>query len=250
MIAFGAGIIVARLLADYQGAAVANTTPVRLGALQDISLDGSVEMKTLYGAQQYPLAVGKGKGKIELKAKHAEIDPLALALFLGKTPSTSIRTAVFDAVSAIPTTPFQVTIAPPSSGTFTADLGVYNNATGVQFTRVASAPATGQYSVSGAGVYTFAAADTGVNVRISYEYTATVATAKSFVITNDLMGATPYFECILVNSYGGSTLSVKLNKAVSGKLSLPFKNDDFTIQDFEAEAFADSAGNVGQMTIA
>jgi hypothetical protein len=30
-----------------------------------------------------------------------------------------------------------------------------------------------------------------------------------------------------------------------GKQGLPFKNDDFTMTDFDAEAFADASGSVG-----
>ena len=50
-------------------------------------------------------------------------------------------------------------------------------------------------------------------------------------------------------SVDGRTLTVKLNSATSSKLSLPFKNDDFAVSDFEATAFADGAGNVGWMCL-
>lgn len=69
----------------------------------------------------------------------------------------------------IPTTPFAITVT--QSATWTDDLGVMDLTKGKQLARVASAPATGQYSVA-AGVYTFASADTGDNVLIMYRYTA------------------------------------------------------------------------------
>lgn len=246
MLNFGAGKLIAIPTADATGAAIANPTPVLLGAMQDVSLDISVDIKTLYGAQRYPLAVGQGKGKIELKAKYADISGGVLgSLFFGQSATAGIKGVVTDSSAAVPGTPYQITVAPPNSGTFVADLGVYNASTGAQLTRVASAPATGQYSVSGAGVYTFAAADTTKTMLISYEYSATSTTGQIFNITNQVMGYSPSFSVLLSNAYDGKNLVVKLNKAVSGKLALPLKNEDFTVSDFDAQAFADAAGNIG-----
>ena len=171
------------------------------------------------------------------------------SLFFGKTATAGIKGVVTDFSAAVPTTPYQITVAPPSAGTFVTDLGVYNATTGAQLTRVASAPATGQYSVSGAGVYTFAAADTTKTMLLSYEYTATSTTGQIFNITNDLMGYTPSFTVLLQNAYLGQNLVVKLNRAVSGKLTLPLKNEDFTVSDFDAQAFADSADNIGYICL-
>jgi hypothetical protein len=38
---------------------------------------------------------------------------------------------------------------------------------------------------------------------------------------------------------------MKLNNCVSSKLSLPFKNEDFAIQEFDFTALADSGGTIG-----
>lgn len=63
--------------------------------------------------------------------------------------------------------PYTVTAAAPF-GPWASDGGVtYNNDTAL--TAVAGAPSAGQYNVSG-GVYTFAAADAGANVLISYGF--------------------------------------------------------------------------------
>lgn len=246
MIIFGAGKLIAVPTNLSDGTAIANPTPVILGTLQDVSLDISVELKTLYGAKRYPIAVGQGKGKTEIKAKHAEIDGGVLgSLFFGKAATAGIKAAVFDSAGTIPGTPYQLTITPPSSGAFVADLGVMFSATGVQLTRVASAPAANQYSVNTTtGVYTFAAADTTKGVLISYEYSA--ATGGSvWTMTNDLMGYTPSFTLLLQSGFEGKNLVCKLNRCVSGKLGLPLKSDDFSLYDFEAEAFADAANSLG-----
>ena len=250
MINFGAGKLIAVPTNLADGTAIANPTPVILGTMQDIALDLSTEIKTLYGSKRYPIAVGQGKGKTEIKAKYAEIDGAILgSLFFGKAATTGIKSAVFDAASTIPTTPFQVTIAPPNSGTFVADLGVIFSATGVQLTRVASAPAVSQYSLNAAtGVYTFNTADSAKAVAISYEYTA-AAGGQVWAMTNDIMGYTPSFSMLLQNTFNGKSLVVKLNRCVSGKLSLPLKSDDFAIYDFEASAFADSANSLGYICL-
>lgn len=249
MINFGAGKLIAIPTNLADGTAIANPTPVILGTMQDISLDLSTEIKTLYGSKRYPIAVGQGKGKTEIKAKYAEIDGAILgSLFFGKAGTAGIKAAVFDSAGTIPSgSPYTLTVTPPSSGTFVADLGVMRTDTGVQLERVASAPATGQYSVA-AGVYTFAAADQGKPVAISYEYSATSG-GKIWTMTNETMGYTPSFAMLLQNGYDGKNLVVKLNRCVSGKLSLPLKSDDFAIYDFEASAFADAAGSLGYICL-
>lgn len=250
MIVFGSGKLIAVPTNLADGSPILTPTPVRLGSMQDVSVDMSVEMKKLYGAKRYPIAVGQGKGSVGVKAKYVEIDSKILgSLFYGKTATAGIKAAVFDFAAAIPAgAPYTITVAPPNTGTFVNDLGVFFAATGVQLTRVASAPATGQYSVSAAGVYTFAAADAGKSVGLSYEYSSS-GTGDIFRITNDVMGYTPSFTLLLQAGYDGKNLVMKLNRCVSGKLNLPFKNDDFAQYDFEADAFADAADEVGYICL-
>ncbi|MFA6015895.1 MAG: hypothetical protein WC742_12595 [Gallionellaceae bacterium] len=252
MINFGTGKLIAIPTNLADGTAITVPQPVILSTLQDISVDMSVETKTLYGSKRFPIAAGQGKGKIEIKAKHAEIDGGVYgSLFLGKASAAGIKAAVIDFAATIPATPgpYTLTIAPPSSGTFVADLGVFNATTGVQMTRVASAPATGEYSlVVATGIYTFAAADQGKAITVSYEYTAS-AGGKVWTITNEQMGYSPSFAMLLQNGYDGKTLVCKFNKCISSQFQLPLKSDDFSISDFNAEAFADAAGNLGYVCI-
>ena len=248
MINFGSGKLVAVPTRMADGSAIATPTPVILGTMQEVSLDLSVEMKSLYGSKRYPIAVGQGKGKTEIKAKYAEISGAILGdLFFGKAGATGIKAVQFDVAATIPaSSPYTVTAAPPSSGTFVADLGVVD-ASGTQFKRVASAPTAGEYSVA-AGVYTFASADQGKAIRYSYEYSA-AAGGRVWTMTNETMGYTPSFALLLQNSYDGKTMVCKLNRCVSGKLSVPLKSDDFAIYDFEAEAFTDASDELGYICL-
>lgn len=250
MIMFGAGKLIAIPTVDANGNAILVPTPVAIAILQDVSVDFDYETKTLHGEKQFAIAIARGKAKIGWKAKSGDFSGAALgSLFLGSQATGSRKAVVIDEAKTIPATagPYTLTIAPPSTGTFVADLGVTNALTGQLMTRVSSAPATGQYSVVVAtGVYTFAAADQGVPVLISHEYLIAVsATSQLFNISNQLMGNAPTFSAIFYNQYAGKTLAMKLNCNVMGKLALPFKNDDFTMSDMDAESFADTAGNIG-----
>ena len=247
MILFGAGKLIATPTTDAAGNTIAVPTPVAIAVLQDVSVDIDYETKTLHGNLQYAVAVARGKAKISWKAKAGDFSAAALgSLLLGAQPTAARKSAVVDAPLAIPaSTPYTLTIVPPDSGVFAADLGVINVLTGLPMTRVASAPTAGQYSLSGA-VYTFAAADTGKAILVSHEYSiASSAGSSLFAISNNLMGYTPTFSAIFYNEYAGKKLVMKLNSNVMGKQGLPFKNDDFTMTDFDADAFADATGSVG-----
>lgn len=239
---FGSGVLFSKPVA---GVLAANPTPLPFGTLQGVDLDMSFEQKELYGQFQFPVAIAKAKGKINLKAKFAQMQAkLINDLFFGQTINTGQNNVSYNEAHAIPSTPFQITIAPPGSGTFVEDLGVINAITGLSLTKVASTPTTGQYSVNEAtGVYTFAAADTGNNVYVTYKYTMT--SGYSFTISNQLMGNQPIFEVHLYQNFNGNPEVWKFNNCVATKLTRSTKLDDFTIPEFDFAAFADASGNLG-----
>jgi hypothetical protein len=242
--AFGSGILWGTPSTDAYGNTIATPSPVQFGVLQEITIDISFDVKQLYGQNQMPVAVGRGKGKMSGKAKLAQMNGATVnSLFFGQTMTSSIISDVYDTTgSTIPATPFQVTVTPPSSGTWSRDLGV-RSSTGVPLTRVASAPATGQYSVA-AGVYTFAAADTGLLVFINYQYTATSTSAKTSNVVNVPMGYAPSFRADLYMPFQGKSMIWSLPNCIASKLSLATKLDDFTVPEFDFEGFADASGNV------
>jgi len=242
---FGSGILWGTPSTDAAGNAVANPTPVQFGTLQDVSVDISFENKTLHGQNQFAVAVGRGKGKITGKAKFAQMNGLLLnSLFFGQTMTAGIISDVYDTTgSAIPaSSPYTITPTAPSSGTWSADLGV-RDATGLPMVRVASAPAAGQYSVA-AGVYTFASADQGKTVFINYQYTASSTTAQKSTVQNVIMGYAPSFKVDLYTPFQGKSLILTLNNAISTKLTIATKLDDFAMPEFDFEGFADGSGQV------
>ena len=223
---FGSGVLFGTPLTDFAGAAIANPTPVQFGIAQEISLDISFDTKLLYGQQQFPVALGRGKGKVTGKVKNAQVfGALFNSIMFGQSLASGIISDVYDTVGkAIPATPFTITGSTsdsaitfliPNAGTWVADLGV-RNASGVPMTRVASAPATGQYSVS-AGAYVFAAADTALVVYINYQYTATSTVAKKSTLTNPLLGYAPSFKADIYLPYNGKSMIWTLNNCVKQK---------------------------------
>jgi hypothetical protein len=246
---FGAGVLWGTPQTDAYGNAIANPTPVQLGISQEISVDITFEGKKLYGQNQFAFAYGRGKGSAMGKIKFAQINGLTFnSLVFGQTMTAGITADVYDTTgAAIPTTPFQITPTVPNSGTWSADLGV-RNAAGIQFTRVASAPATGQYSVA-AGVYTFATADVGTTVYINYQYTATSTTAKKSTAINVPMGYAPSFRCDIYVPFNGKTMIFTFPYCIANKLSMQTKLDDFAIPEIDFEA-VDSLGTGGVFTYA
>jgi hypothetical protein len=249
---FGPGNMVVTPLTDAYGNAIANPTPRRLGAFQEASFDTSSENKMLYGPNQFPLAVGRGKAKVGLKVKAAQfsIDQWN-ALYIGQ-PVNQVVGVLAAYIDNVGTTLTTTTVTPATtyaayltgtSPAFDYDLGVQDGA-GNAFKQVAASPGSYQYSLSG-GVYTFNATDVsnGVKVFISFAYTATAATGakNAYVNINNLpMGQAPFLQVDLFCTYGGNPLLVTLFQAIASKLSFATKLDDFAIPDLEFDGFANS----------
>jgi hypothetical protein len=235
---FGAGALWATPTVDAYGNAVTNPTPVLFGVCQEIAVDVSFDTKMLYGYGQFPVAIARGKGKVSGKVKFGQINGAAFNVLFGQTITASILGDYLDNTGTlIPGTPFSITPTVPGTGTWTADLGV-RDTSGVTYTRVASAPATGQYTVT-AGVYLFATADTGKTVLINFQYTATSTVAKKSVISNLNMGTAPTFRTDILMPFNGKMGVFSLNNCVANKMPLQTKLDDFTIAELDFDAFAD-----------
>jgi hypothetical protein len=223
-----------------------NPTPTRFGRLQDVSVDFSYDTKLLYGSNQYALEQARGKAKIELRATVGAIDPILFNnVYFGLTSATGETLNSIDE-TAIPSAG-SFTVA--NGATFSQDLGLYNTITGLWMTRVASAPAAGQYAVNTTtGVYTTNTAQNGQSLRASYTY-ASAATGSSLAFTNQLMGSNVTFSVQLVNKFKGSdgtvrSLFLNFPAVQCPKLSMPLKLDDFTLPQIDMSAQDNGSGNV------
>jgi len=236
MYGFGSGVLL-----GYR-TDIANQTPINVGLANDVSLDFSFDLKELFGQYQSPIAVARGKAKYTGKSKFARISGLSLGtLFWGVSPVAGQQATSFAEAGTVPgTSAYIVTVA--NAATFTDDYGVVYANTGLPFTKVASGPTVGQYSVS-AGVYTFAVADASAAVLVSYGYTI-ASTGEKIVVTNQLMGATPTFQLQFYSTFQGKQVSIKFPNVASSKLAFPTKLDDFTMPELDFTFYADAGGNL------
>ena len=225
---------------------IANAKPSFIGVLQDLEIDIDVTLKELTGAHKMPIDVAPSSMKVTGKAKFARIQGASVNnLLLGQTEtdSSGIDMAVAEAFTVPASSPY--TYQTTNHTTFIEDLGVFY-AGGTQLQPTSGSPTQGQYSV-GSGTYTFAAADEGASMVAYYSYT--VSNLVQLSLANQLMGTGPVFEFTAKQDYFvqgvEKKLILRLNACRGAKWSLPFKNTDYTIQDFEFTAFADPNNNWG-----
>ena len=225
---------------------LSDLTPVQFGTLQDVSLDFTFTMKDLMGQYQFPVASARAAGKITGKAKYANFSARSFNLVFGCTVTSAGQNNVSATeAGAVPgASTYTVTVA--NSATFATDLGVLYANTGKAFAKVASAPTSGQYSVA-AGVYTFAAADAGAAVLLSYSYTTN--TGNKIALSNQLAGQQPTVKLILNQGYNSQFTEIELNAVIFSKLSLGFKNEDWTVPELDFSVFADAANNIGSFSL-
>jgi len=242
-------------------------TPVKFGTLQDVSVEFSADVKELYGANQFPAHIGRGKNKITCKAKSGQIAGALLnTLYFAMTQTAGELLSAGGEAGTIPPTaslkegggekvtqpPYVVVVA--NGANFAQDLGVVYAKNGVPFVQVptgegAPAVAVGQYTLNPTtGTYTFAAADNGVKVLIDYLYKSS-ATGSSIAITNLPMGLAPTFQAVLSGVTDGKTMTLILNQCIASKLTIPTKNEDHVIVEFDFSAMADDNDQVGTLTV-
>lgn len=235
---FGAGDLVLIPTAS------AIATPVQFNSLQEFSIDFKFDDKTLHGQNQFALDTARSKGTVEGKFKNASVrGALFNSIFFGDTASTGQVVFAPNEAGAVPAdSTYTVEVA--NHATFQTDCGVIRVSDGQPLTKMASASATGQYSVA-AGVYTFAAADASMEVMISYTYTTT-GTGNTTTLSNKLMGVSPKFKVIYSNvDREGRPIFIQLNSCQSSDMKLATKNEDYTIPEFSFKAMVDAAGNLG-----
>lgn len=224
-------------------------TPVQLGTLQEVSVDFSGSNKTLTGQYQFAAAVARGSVKCTGKAKWAKIKARTYnTLFFNNQVTTGMTLVALNELQSIPSaTPYTVTVA--NGATFSQDLGVVDFVTGKEYTRVASNPTAGQYTLNAAtGTYTFAAADTGKQVVHCYLYT-NATRGYSVSLSNQLMGVAPTYMGIFSGIFGGKQTNLILNCLTSSKLNfIGTKTEDFSIPEVDFDASVNDANILGLLS--
>jgi hypothetical protein len=246
---FGAGTVIGKRVD------VTNAPPAFMGTIQDFEFDITQNIKELIGQFKAPVAIAAAETKYTCKAKFARIQASSMNYLQSGSTTAGMLELADTEQQTIPTT--TAAILPSftvSQGTaaYTEDFGVFYSATGVALTPTVSTatPTSGYYIPGNTGIYTFGTGDRGLVVNVYYQYTVT--TGVSVPMANTLMGQQPSFELIAKEkfSYLGSQkeMVIKLNACVSSKLTFPFKNVDFLIQEMDITAFADAANNIGTLS--
>lgn len=237
--AFGPGILVVTRTD------IANSTPINIGYAQEFAPEFSGNIKELYGQNQLPIDAARGTVKVTGKIKAAVLSGLAWnTAFFGNTFTTGGIQWNVNEAKTIPTTPFQVTVN--NGAQFDQDLGVVDATTGLPYVKVASGPATGQYSGPTAlGVYTFAAADTGKAVLITYS--STVTTGQQLTLANTLLGSAPTFQLDYYTMRQNKAFIARFYQCQAAKISMAAKLEDFMMPEFEVHMFANAAGTLGKL---
>jgi hypothetical protein len=236
---FGPGILCVRRID------IANQGSVNIGKAQEFSINLKGTTKDLYGQNQLPDLSARSTVKATGKIKAARLSALAMnAAFFGQTLTSGGYQWNVNEVGTIPTPSGPYTVTVTNSATFDQDLGVTFAATGQPLVMVASGPTTGQYSEA-SGVYTFAAADAGLGVLITY--TSTAATGQHLTYANQPIGTTPTFQLDYwnnVNQPGASPFAVRAFSCVSDSFALQFKLEDFALPEIDFSMFCNAAGNL------
>lgn len=223
----------------------AGGTPVRVGILQDVSFDISFDEKPLYGNSQFPVALARGKAKGTIKAKFARLDAIAIgSMFFGGTPVAGQEVIADLEAGVVPAAP-AYTITVIHSSNWKEDKGVFYAASGQPLVKVASSPASGQYSVA-SGIYTFSSADASTALLISYAWNDG-STGYKTTVTNQPMGTVSYFQTDLYQinpEVPGTQWGLRLYRCASSKLAFNTRQDDWLIPEFDASVQANAAGKV------
>lgn len=226
-------------------AAIPAVIPV--ASLKDVAVDFKQAKKKFNGQKKVAIDVGDATLDIAVKIKSADFRSSAFNLILpGATITTGGAQVAPYEQAPIPTTPFTVTVS--QAATFVEDGGVLDTTAGKWLTRVASAPATGQYAVT-AGVYTFAAADVGHVVQTVYTYLPVGANAIGSTVSyaNEFQGPSTPFRLRVYNPWRVGSNGVAQTRNVGfdfssvhfEKLTASFKVEDWAENDLEGFASED-----------
>jgi len=241
---FGSGVLIgtpnAGNLATVAG--IGQIFPV----LQEVSVEFKGDLKKLYG--QYQFALAKARGKIDVTGKGKIIVPspdVLSQLYFGQPTSAGVSRPVYleSHAPGISVATGQVTAS--------ASLAVINGDTGKPMTPVfTGTPAVGSYKFvpyNSTGPvpadYVFNVAETASIVQLCYTWPD--PTGVSLVINNQLMGYAPELQLVLFNNFRNKLQSLQLNSCVLGMISVPTKQEDFWLSDFDFDASCDAAGVLG-----
>ena len=256
MFSFSSG----RLIGSQLSSTGALLSPIEFGTLQNVTIDAKVDLKELYTAKRFPVAVADGKGKIDITAQAATINAQLFGLVFGSTSSQGGGVAfIADEVQIVPSTPYTITLnqTPDATVMLPSVLSVQNGVL-IQYNVLnnTGTPVAGvSCKFNGTTGIVFASGDAAETVLVSYYYDISAPNASTNKIANVAFGSAKAFSLALCNTTNnandnhGDQLIVVLNRVIAPSFKMDFKLDDWLIPDFTMQAFADASGNIGNFYI-
>lgn len=215
--------------------------PVFFGSLQDISFDFTQKIIKLMGQGKFADAAAQGDMDLKGKAAIGRFETSTFNhLMFGETTTANVKLIDSLETHTIPTTPFAVTVT--NSATWNLDLGVMNAITGAPYVAVGMTPVAGVSYTVASGVYTFASADAGTSVTISYTNVPASPEGSTLQIIQHPIAYGPFWEFYMpipTPQTFPSVDGIHLFRCFSSAFKMPMKRDGFTISDFEWECFPD-----------
>ena len=221
--------------------ASAIATPRDLLTIQETSFDFKGDIKNLMGEGQFAVDSAVGSIEISMKCKNGQLNPTTFAdIYFGKNIAQNGELYV----KAEPITVAAGTATLAGGALSAQDLGVYNSVTGLQYTRVATAPTAGQYIWGANGVLTFNVSENAQVLLASYIRNDT-STMQSFTANNELAGTTVTLEAFFHKKMrDGRQFNMHFYNVIIPSLNFAYKINDYTMPEFTMQAFADPVKGV------
>ncbi len=239
-------------------------TAVEIGVVQNATIDLKVDLKEVRGPYRYPIAVADGKGTASGTINFMQFWPNTLASILGATQSTGAPVAAIAEAKTIPgMTTYTVTLTNGATMVAGSEIVTVTQANGspVYYGRATAGSEAsssvagaggGLYSITGAGVITFIAADAGLAVLVTYLYTPVSGINNVKLALSQIgMNTASTFQLLLIgigkNIYTNAAqqFMIQLNACLAPSLKMSTKLDDFTDLALDYYAFIDASGNLG-----
>jgi hypothetical protein len=173
---FGPGSMWATLQQFMDGTTPGTPQPRKFDVMQSVDLTFDATLKSLMSNLTFPRAIGVSEGKVTIKVNFARFNGGLWQMRFGEPAGVTSgnKQMADDEAQTIPSvSTYTITVA--KAPLFLLDYGVrYGDTDAPMSALQTGTPAQGEYVVnSTTGVYTFAAADAGRPVLISYEFTNT-----------------------------------------------------------------------------
>jgi hypothetical protein len=224
---------------------VANPTPVPIASLKGCKVSVKQDKKKFRGNQRDVIDVGDGARDWDIDIDNADFRSAAFSLVAGGTTTVGSNLPNIGEVQTISAAAFTVT----NSATFVEDGGVYDVTAQKFLTRVASAPAAGQYSGPAAGVYTCNAADNTHTVLVLYTNSSNTLGLKT-AVSNAIQGASVAYKLRVYTPWQvGSNVratGLEFYSVHFPELQFDWKVEDFSVKSIKAFASVDMIGVTGK----